>query len=56
MQGQKIGRLWYVSKENLEAFLEGDKVIIREEVAITKIIGENILKIDIRGHSKRFFK
>ena len=25
IKGQKIGKLWYVSKENLEAFLEGDR-------------------------------
>ena len=23
--GQKIGKSWYVSKENLEAFLDGDR-------------------------------
>lgn len=26
IRGQKIGGLWFVSKENLEAFLEGDRV------------------------------
>ena len=24
-EGQKIGKLWYVSKENLEKFLEGGR-------------------------------
>ena len=26
IKGQKIGKNWYVSKQNLEAFLEGNKV------------------------------
>ena len=26
IKGQKIGKNWYVSKQNLEAFLEGDRV------------------------------
>jgi len=28
LKGHKIGKNWYVSKENLEAFLEGDGVEI----------------------------
>ena len=24
-EGQKIGKLWYVSEDNLEAFLDGDE-------------------------------
>jgi hypothetical protein len=24
-KGQKIGKLWYLSEENLEAFLDGDE-------------------------------
>ena len=26
IKGHKIGKKWYVSKENLEAFLSGDRV------------------------------
>ncbi|MBU4292593.1 MAG: helix-turn-helix domain-containing protein, partial [Actinobacteria bacterium] len=26
IKGSKIGKSWYVSKQDLEAFLEGDKV------------------------------
>ena len=26
IRGRKVGVLWYVAKEDLEAFLEGDKV------------------------------
>jgi len=29
IKGSKIGKNWYVKKQDLEAFLEGDRVIIK---------------------------
>jgi len=52
IKGQKIGRLWYVSKENLEAFLEGDRA--EGAIQITDEVAKNIKQAldDIKGESK----
>jgi len=52
IKGQKMGKLWYVSKENLEAFLEGDKV--EGTIQLTDEMAKNIKQAleDIKGEPK----
>jgi predicted site-specific integrase-resolvase len=40
IKGRKMGKLWYVSKENLEAFLEGDKA--EGTIQLTDEMAKNI--------------
>lgn len=52
IKGRKIGRLWYVSEENLGAFLEGDRV--EGVFKMTKEMAKNIKQAldDLKGESK----
>lgn len=52
IKGRKIGRLWYVSEENLGAFLEGDKV--EGAFYMTEEMEKNLKQAldDIKGESK----
>jgi len=52
IKGRKIGRLWYVSEKNLEAFLEGDGV--EGAFQMTEEMEKNIKRAldDIKGESK----
>ena len=52
IKGRKIGRLWYVSEKNLEAFLEGDRV--EGAIQMTNETAKDIKQAldDIKGGSK----
>jgi len=52
IKGRKIGRLWYVSEGNLEAFLEGDRV--EGAFQMTEEMEKNLKQAlnDIKGKSK----